>query len=64
MDWDQVKGKWHQIGSVRAKWGDITDDEIEQMDGNREKKSRQDPGEARHREGRSRAPGRRMNPLS
>jgi uncharacterized protein YjbJ (UPF0337 family) len=64
MNWDQVKGKWHQFkGSVRAKWGDITDDEIEQMDGNREKKGRQNPGEARHREGRGRASGRRMDPL-
>ncbi len=29
---------WHQVkGSLRAKWGDLTDDEIEEIDGNREK---------------------------
>jgi uncharacterized protein YjbJ (UPF0337 family) len=38
MNWDQIKGKWHEIkGSVRAKWGELTDDEIEELDGNREK---------------------------
>jgi uncharacterized protein YjbJ (UPF0337 family) len=38
MNWDQIKGKWHEIkGSVRAKWGELTDDEIEELDSNREK---------------------------
>jgi uncharacterized protein YjbJ (UPF0337 family) len=38
MNWDQIKGKWHEVkGSIRAKWGELTDDEIEQLDGNREK---------------------------
>jgi uncharacterized protein YjbJ (UPF0337 family) len=38
MNWDQIKGKWHQVkGSIRAKWGELTDDEIEELDGNREK---------------------------
>jgi uncharacterized protein YjbJ (UPF0337 family) len=37
VSWDQLKGKWHQIkGSIRAQSGDLTDDEIEQIDGNRE----------------------------
>lgn len=37
MNWDELEGKWHQIkGSIRAKWGDLTDDEIEQIDGKRE----------------------------
>ena len=37
MNWDELKGKWHQIkGSIGAKRGDLTDDEIEQIDGNRE----------------------------
>lgn len=36
--WDQVKGNWHQFkGSVKAKWNDLTDDEIEQMQGERER---------------------------
>jgi uncharacterized protein YjbJ (UPF0337 family) len=38
MNWDQVKGKWHEVkGSIRARWGELTDDEIEELDGNREK---------------------------
>jgi uncharacterized protein YjbJ (UPF0337 family) len=38
MNWDEIKGKWHQVkGSIRAKWGELTDDEIEELDGNREK---------------------------
>jgi uncharacterized protein YjbJ (UPF0337 family) len=38
MNWDLIKGKWHEVkGSVRAKWGELTDDEIEELDGNREK---------------------------
>ena len=29
---------WHQVkGVLRAKWGDLTDDEIEEIDGSREK---------------------------
>jgi uncharacterized protein YjbJ (UPF0337 family) len=37
VNWDQLKGTWHQVrGSIPAKWGDLTDDEIEQIDGNRE----------------------------
>lgn len=29
MNWDQVKGICHRLkGSVRAKWGELTDDEI------------------------------------
>jgi uncharacterized protein YjbJ (UPF0337 family) len=38
MNWDQIEGMWHQVkGTLRAKWGDLTDDEIEEIDGNREK---------------------------
>ena len=38
MNWDQVKGKWRQLsGSVKSQWGKLTDDEIAQIDGDREK---------------------------
>lgn len=38
MNWDQIEGKWKQlVGSVKAKWGDLTDDEITQIEGNRER---------------------------
>jgi uncharacterized protein YjbJ (UPF0337 family) len=37
VNWGHIKGKWHQVkGSVRPKWGDLTDDDIEQIDCNRE----------------------------
>ena len=38
MNWDQVAGKWKQVkGSVRQQWGKLTDDDVEQMAGNRDK---------------------------
>ncbi len=38
MNWDIIQGKWKQLkGSIQAKWGDLTDDELDQIDGNREK---------------------------
>lgn len=36
--WDRVAGKWKQLtGDVRAKWGDLTDDDLLQVNGEREK---------------------------
>ena len=36
--WDRVAGKWKQLtGDVRAKWGDLTDDDMLQINGEREK---------------------------
>lgn len=38
MNWDIISGKWDQLkGSVKETWGDLTDDEITQMAGNRDK---------------------------
>lgn len=38
MNWDQGKGKWKQvIGSAKSKWGELTDDDLQQIDGEREK---------------------------
>jgi uncharacterized protein YjbJ (UPF0337 family) len=38
MNWDQVEGKWKQMkGSVREKWGKLTDSDYEQIAGNRDK---------------------------
>ena len=35
---DIIKGKWAQIkGQVRQKWGALTDDDVDQIAGNREK---------------------------
>ena len=38
MNWDQVKGNWKQMtGSVKERWGDMTDDDITEAEGDREK---------------------------
>lgn len=35
--WDKIKGNWKQFtGSVRERWGELTDDEVTQMEGERE----------------------------
>ena len=40
MNQDILEGKWKQlVGSIREKWGDLTDDELEQINGNRERLS-------------------------
>ena len=37
MNWDQVEGKWKQMkGSVRQKWGKLTDSDYEQIAGSRD----------------------------
>ncbi|MBB5723989.1 uncharacterized protein YjbJ (UPF0337 family) [Loktanella ponticola] len=37
MNWDQVQGKWKEVkGNAKAKWGDLTDDDLTEIDGNRE----------------------------
>lgn len=36
--WEQAKGNWHQFkGAVKSKWNDLTDDELDQMAGDRER---------------------------
>lgn len=38
MNSDIVEGKWKQMkGSVQAKWGKLTDDDFDQIKGNRER---------------------------
>jgi len=38
MNWDQIEGQWKEMtGSVKAKWGELTDDELAEVSGNREK---------------------------
>ena len=38
MNWDIVEGKWREMkGSVQAQWGKLTDDDIDEIEGNREK---------------------------
>jgi uncharacterized protein YjbJ (UPF0337 family) len=38
MNWDQIEGKWQQFrGDVRAKWGKLTDDDLETIKGKKDK---------------------------
>ena len=38
MNRDEMEGKWKQIkGNFKEKWGKFTDDDIQRMNGNREK---------------------------
>lgn len=37
MNWDTVSGKWKNIqGQARAKWGKLTDDDLEVIAGKRD----------------------------
>lgn len=38
MNRDQLEGKWHQMkGEVKARWGKLTNDDLDQINGNLEK---------------------------
>lgn len=38
MNWDVIQGKWDQMkGSVKKEWGELTDDELTQINGDRDK---------------------------
>ena len=37
MDWNRVEGNWMQFkGKIKAKWGDLTDDDLDKIAGRRE----------------------------
>jgi uncharacterized protein YjbJ (UPF0337 family) len=37
MDWDRVEGNWKQFkGKVKAKWGELTEDDLTQINGKHE----------------------------
>jgi uncharacterized protein YjbJ (UPF0337 family) len=37
MAWDQIAGNWKQFkGKIKETWGDLTDDEIDQIAGKRD----------------------------
>jgi len=37
MNWDQIKGKWTEYkGKARQTWGDLTDDDLAEINGGRE----------------------------
>ena len=38
MNWDTIAGNWKQMkGSLRERWGKLTDDELDQLSGQRDK---------------------------
>ncbi|HEU5076768.1 MAG TPA: CsbD family protein [Polyangiaceae bacterium] len=38
MNWDQIRGNWKQLkGSARKAWGDLTDDDLDKIEGERER---------------------------
>lgn len=38
MNWDRIEGNWKQIaGSVKARWGKLTDDHLAVIEGKRER---------------------------
>ncbi|MCD1635126.1 CsbD family protein [Martelella sp. FLE1502] len=38
MNWDRIEGNWKQFtGEVQARWGKLTNDDLDVVAGNREK---------------------------
>jgi uncharacterized protein YjbJ (UPF0337 family) len=38
MNWHIIEGKWHEMsGTIRQRWGELTDDEIQQVAGKQER---------------------------
>lgn len=52
--WNQVEGNWTQFkGTMKQKWGDLTDDDLREMEGRRDRivgKIQERYGEAQWRE--------------
>ncbi len=37
MNWDQIAGNWKEMtGNVKSKWGELTDDDVVEVNGDRE----------------------------
>jgi uncharacterized protein YjbJ (UPF0337 family) len=38
VNWDRIEGNWKQFkGNVQAQWGKLTNDDLDVVEGNREK---------------------------
>lgn len=38
MNWDTIEGNWKQFkGDIQAQWGKLTEDEVDEAQGNRDK---------------------------
>jgi hypothetical protein len=52
MNWDQLKGQWHQFtGKLRSKWGKLTDEDWTMIAGKERPTRWQAPGALRSQEG-------------
>jgi uncharacterized protein YjbJ (UPF0337 family) len=37
MNWKEIEGHWHQAkGRIQEKWGELTDDDLDRIQGKRE----------------------------
>jgi len=55
MNWDQIEGKWTEYkGKAQQSWGKLTDDDLAQVDGNREELA----GKIQYRYGKSKEEAR------
>lgn len=55
MNWDQIEGKWTEYkGKAQQSWGKLTDDDLAQIDGNREELA----GKIQYRYGKSKEEAR------
>ena len=44
MNWDSLKGKWTQMsGKVKEKWGDLTDDDLTRIGGQKDQLAGRQP---------------------
>ena len=52
MDWNRVEGNWKQLkGKVKEKWGNLTDDDLTAINGQRDQLEGKIPTALRPREG-------------
>jgi uncharacterized protein YjbJ (UPF0337 family) len=52
MDWNRIEGNWKQFkGAAKEKWGKLTDDDLNVIEGRREQLERQAAAALRLRQG-------------
>jgi uncharacterized protein YjbJ (UPF0337 family) len=52
MDWDRVEGNWKQVkGKLKEKWGQLTEDDLNVIDGRRDQLEGKHAGAIRLGEG-------------
>ena len=65
MNQDVLKGKWMQLkGEVRTQWGKLTNDDLDQIQGNSGEADREAPGTLRLRQGQGAGGIRKLGPTA